>query len=303
MSLSHYKKRLDFYHMPEFMLKYLGVPSLVRLDRVGYFCGMDYASKSVYNFSEKITRYDHSLTTALLAYSLTEDKLTTIRALFHDVSTPAFSHVIDYMNKDYSTQESTEEYTEKTILGDDEALKCFRKDGINPEDIIRYKDDSIVDLPRPSLCADRLDGIILTGMGWTKEVDNEIIDEILNDITIYKNEDGVDEIGFKSEDIAWLTLNISNNIDIVCHSNEDNYMMDLLSKITKLAISNYLISYDSLYILDDETLFRMLERCDGTIKELLTTFKTVDARNIPKTDLGNIKQRILKPIVGNKRIS
>ena len=32
--------------------KYLSVPSLVRLRNVGYFCGMDYASKNVYDFSE-----------------------------------------------------------------------------------------------------------------------------------------------------------------------------------------------------------------------------------------------------------
>ena len=52
--------------IPEFLQKYLTVPSLVRLKDIGYFCGMDYASKDVYNFKEQISRYDHSLTVALL---------------------------------------------------------------------------------------------------------------------------------------------------------------------------------------------------------------------------------------------
>jgi len=31
--------------LPQFLQKYLEVPSLIRLKKVGYFCGMDYASK------------------------------------------------------------------------------------------------------------------------------------------------------------------------------------------------------------------------------------------------------------------
>lgn len=76
---------------------------------------MDYASKDVYDFKAKVTRFDHSLTVALLTYYLTNDKIMTLAGLFHDISTPCFSHVIDYMNKDYSNQESTEEYTKHII--------------------------------------------------------------------------------------------------------------------------------------------------------------------------------------------
>ena len=92
----------------------IGIPVilLTRLKKVGYFCGMDYASEHIYLFEYKISRYEHSLTTALLTWKFTKSKKQTIAALFHDVSTPCFSHVIDYMNKDYENQESTEEKTE-----------------------------------------------------------------------------------------------------------------------------------------------------------------------------------------------
>ena len=112
--LEQYLTMLGIEEMPEFLIKYLSVPSLVRLKKIGYFCGMDYASKDVYDFQEVISRYDHSLTVALLTWKLTKNRIKTLAALFHDISTPCFSHVIDYMNKDYANQESTEEKTEES---------------------------------------------------------------------------------------------------------------------------------------------------------------------------------------------
>lgn len=80
---------------PAFLEKYLSCPSLLRLKNVGYFCGMDYASRGVYNFPEYISRFDHSLSTALLAARFTSDPAAILAALFHDIATPCFSHAID----------------------------------------------------------------------------------------------------------------------------------------------------------------------------------------------------------------
>ena len=163
---------------------------------------MDYASKNIYNFKEYISRYDHSLTTALLVYKLTQDKIQTIASLLHDISTPCFSHVIDYMNKDYNIQESTEIYTENIILNDNYLLDCIKKDNLKPEDIINFKKYSIVDNKRPKLCADRLDGIIITGISWTKNINKKDIKDILDSICIYKNESNEDEIGLNNLNIT-----------------------------------------------------------------------------------------------------
>lgn len=134
---------------------------------------MDYASKNIYDFKEKITRYDHSLTVALLTWKCTKDMKATIAGLFHDVATPCFSHVIDYMNKDYEKQESTEEYTEKILRNDEYLKKCLKEDNIEIEDIINFKKYNIVDNDRPKVCSDRLDGVILTGISWTKNINYE----------------------------------------------------------------------------------------------------------------------------------
>lgn len=130
MSLQFYLEQLNDKNPPEFLTKYLETPSLLRLKKVGYFCGMDYASKDIYNFSEYISRYDHSLTVCLLVYKLTKSKLATLAGLFHDIATPCFSHVIDYMNKDYENQESTEEYTERILRNDEYLKRCLKEDNI-----------------------------------------------------------------------------------------------------------------------------------------------------------------------------
>lgn len=66
MLLQYYLEKLEYTDLPNFLVKYLRLPSLLRLKNIGYFCGMDYASKDIYKFKEKISRYDHSLTVALL---------------------------------------------------------------------------------------------------------------------------------------------------------------------------------------------------------------------------------------------
>lgn len=302
MLLQYYLEQLDYKEMPLFLKKYFECPSLIRLMRIGYFCGMDFASKSVYNFSEYISRFAHSLTTSLLTYKLTKDKTMTIAALFHDVATPCFSNVIDYMNKDYEKQESTEELTEYIIKSDKYLLECLMKDNIDVDDIIDFKKYSIVDNDRPKCCADRLDGVILTGIGWTKNISKDNIKNIVSDIRVFKNEFNEDEIGFSNSDVLSKVVDVNKSIDLYCHTNEDNYMMNLLADITKISIDRGYITYEDLYKFNELQLFNILK--NNNDKELLDNidlFENIDINSIPKIDLPNVKVRVLKPLVNGKR--
>lgn len=303
---SLYKEYLNLLvkkEMPKFLQKYLTVPSLVRLKNIGYFCGMDYASKKIYNFKERISRYDHSLTVALLTWKFTKNKKETLAGLFHDIATPCFSHVIDYMNKDYETQESTEEYTERIIKNDEKLQKYLKEDTIHTEDIVHFKKYSIVDNNRPKLCADRLDGIILSGLAWTKTLNKNDIIEIVNDLVVYFNEDNEKEIGFKHLPIAKKALTTSKEIDRFTHTSEDNFMMELLAKITKIAIDKQIVKYEELYYIDEPTLFDKIKNCKiNDLKELLMKFENITKEDIPTTILENVKIRNLNPLVGGIRL-
>lgn len=303
MLLGFYFDKLGYNDIPQTIKKYFSVPSLLRLKKVDYFCGMHYASKDVYNFKEYISRYDHSLTVCLLTYKLTKNIKAALAGLFHDIATPCFSHVIDYMNGDYEKQESTEEYTENILKNDEYLINLLKEDNIDINEIINFKKYTVVDNDRPKLCADRLDGIILTGIAWTKNIGKEDIDNIVDDITIFENEDLEKEIGFKTIEIAKKVVNVSNSIDIFCHSKEDNYMMDLLSKITKLAIDKNYISYDDLYYYDEENLFNILKRkADEELANFIKTFETIKKEDIPNISLPNVKIRNLNPLVNKSRL-
>lgn len=304
MSLQYYLEKLDYSNIPGFLVKYLDSPSLLRLKKVGYFCGMDFASKDIYNFSEYISRFDHSLSVALLTYKLTQDKLATLAGLIHDIATPCFSHVIDYMNGDFEKQESTEQYTEKILRNDIYLINCLTEDNINIDDIINFKNYSVVDIDRPKLCADRLDGVILPGLAWTKNIDKQDIDNIINDITVIKNEYNENEISFKSLDVATKVLQVSESIDACCHSKEDNYMMQLLANITKLAIEENYITYDDLYEYNEEELLKLFrQKNNDKLNELLYKFEHITQKEISYTKLDNVKIKALNPIVNGKRLN
>ena len=301
--LSYYLELLGYFDMPEFIIKYLNCPSLIRLKNVGYFCGMDYASKDVYNFREYISRYNHSLTVALIVYKLTHDKKATIAGLFHDIATPCFSHVIDYMNKDHEKQETTEEYTDFVIENDIWLCHCLEEDGIYLGDIVDFKKYSIVDNDRPKACADRIDGVVLTGIGWTKNISKNDIKNIVMAIRMFKNENEELEIGFNSLEVAKLVLKVSESIDSYCHSKEDFYMMELLAKITKYAIDMNIICYDDLYKLNEKELFNILEESsDLYLKELIMEFKTKKKEDIEDVKVSNVKIRDLNPLVNGERL-
>lgn len=296
-----YLDLLGLQQIPEFLKKYLSVSSLERLKKVGYFCGMDYASKSIFSFKEYISRYDHSVSVALLTFKITQDKLATLSALFHDIATPCFSHVIDYMNGDYINQESTEEYTEQILKKDKKLIKLLKEDSIDLEKIVNFKKFPLVDNNRPKICADRLDGIITSSIAWTQNITKTDIREIINDLTVYKNEEGKEELGFSKIKIAQKILKINQKIDDFCHSKEDTYMMNFLANIAKLLIEKNIITYEDLYKYDEEELWHIIKISkDKKIQEWVKKFETI--KTIPDLNYPEIKKRILNPIVNGKRL-
>lgn len=300
---NYYLSLLTNDGIPEFLEKYLKCSSLLRLKNIGYFCGMDYASKDIYDFGEYISRFDHSLDVALITYKYTKRKEATLAGLFHDVATPCFAHVIDYMNKDYANQESTEEYTEKIIKSDKYLLECLKKDNINVDDIIDFKKYSIVDNDRPKLCADRLDGVILTGLFWTKNLDRKDINNIMRHTIILQNEDDELELGFDNFIVAKKVMEVSESINTICHSNEDNYMMELLARLTKYAIDKKYISYEDLYVLDEDEIHKIFSKIDDPMFiDSYRVFKSVKIDEVPFQDMPYVKKRSLNILVNGKRI-
>ena len=120
---------------------------------------------------------------------------------------------------------------------------------------------------------------------------------------IYVNEYGEKEIGFQTKSVAEKVLYVSQTIDKYCHSKADNYMMELLAKITNLAIEKGYITYKQLYLFNEEEIFLLLKsKNDKTINDLIFVFENAKISDLKDLNLPKVKIRELNPIVNGKRI-
>ena len=299
-----YKIYQDFLGgTPSFLEKYIELDIFQRLKGISFLCGMRYASKDIYDFSCEISRYDHSINVAKITWHFTKDKKATIAALFHDIATPVFSHVIDVMNGDSIKQESTEEKTFE-ILDSCELLKEYLKeDCIKIEDISDFKKYTIVDLDRPKLCADRLDGTLSTAMAWANIVDAKCCEYILKSLRTETNEHGEEEISFDNPRRAEYLIGANDAVDKLMSSKEDRYMMNLLAKIVKRCIQIGILEYNDLYTMVEKDVIEIIENNLMNDRELLDMwikFKTID--EIDEEVTYETKSRKLKPLVFGKRL-
>ncbi len=289
------KELWSLFPFPDFLKKYLIVTSIKRLKYISYYCGMDYASSYYYQFKYFVSRYDHSLTCALLTYYLTNDKTKTITALLHDISTPCFSHVIDYMNKDYKKQETTEAKTLEIIKNDRLLNSFLNEDNINIDDIMNNLKNSVVDNKRPKLCVDRIDGIVTPSLTWLKNIDITLAKHIFNDLCVITNECGEEELSFHSLKMIFHIDRLNQALNVATHSKYDVYLMNLLANITSYLISQKYITYDDLYVLNEKVLCDMINNRsinDLELQKLWIEFQNTHV--IPKKEYPQVKKRELQ---------
>ena len=84
---------------PDFLIDYIETPRMQKQDRISCSCGTYYSK--MYNIELWYSSLQHSIAVALVIWHFTHDKKQTLSGLFHDISTPAFKHCIDFMNKDH----------------------------------------------------------------------------------------------------------------------------------------------------------------------------------------------------------
>ena len=207
------------------------------------------------------------------------------------------------MNGDYVNQESTEDKTEEILRGCPKLIEYLNQDEILLEDIIDFKQYSVVDLPRPCMCADRLDNTIGVGMSWAKNLNYEQAESILKNTCLSINENGYYEISFNDTKTAELVSKVNDEINRLTHSNSDTYMMLLVAKMIKKLIVLNLVTYDDLFLLKEKDIIDILEDnadLDVELSELYKEFKTI--KKAPVIEQPEIKDKILNPLVKEKRL-
>lgn len=148
--LKRYFNILCNNNYPDFIDKYIELPEMQRLSKIGQFCGCDYTK--IFNIKFWYSRLDHSIACALMAWNFTHDKSQTLMALFHDLGTPAFSHCIDYLLDDHVNQNSSEKNVYYILNKSNEFKNNFEIDEFDINEMKNLNKYTILENEKPKLC-------------------------------------------------------------------------------------------------------------------------------------------------------
>lgn len=155
--MNHQMWQIYYGEIPPFIRELAATDAMNRLKAIGMNCGLEYTSFPVYKDIGPYSRYGHSVGTALIVWHFTQDRRQAVAGLLHDISTPVFAHVVDFLNGDHLSQESTEEKTRDFIVGSGEIMTLLDKYGLAVDEVFDYHRYPVADNDAPRLSADRLE--------------------------------------------------------------------------------------------------------------------------------------------------
>lgn len=256
---------------PAWLLKYIAAPEIQRLDGVS-MVSLDY--NGLYNFQNFNSVFTHSIGVALIIWRFTHDKKQTLAGLFHDIASPAFKHCIDVMNGDSERQESIEERTGEIIRNSRTIMRQLKKDGILAGEVSDYHLYPIADNEAPGLAADRLEYTLSNGCflfdAWTFDQAKRFIDNL----TILKNENDIDEIGFRDaticKEFTLASLPVFDNY----RNDKSRATLQFIADIVHSMIIKDRLTVDDLYVMSEREVIDWILSCgDKTISSAFREFQ------------------------------
>ena len=253
--MEHY----SIYHneIPAVIRDCMTAPCVRRLMAVGMNCGCEYTSFARFAGLEPYSRFDHSVGAALIVWHFTQDAKQAVAGLLHDVATPVFAHVVDFLKGDYLVQESTEDGTRATIEADETLQRALKAHGLTTGDVSDYHRYPIADNDSPRLSADRLEYTLGNLINYRIRTPEEV-KAFYAGLSVGTNEDGTPELVFSAaslaEDFAFASLSCSK----IYVSDEDRYAMQMLSELLRDAIALGVLSEADLYTTEPQVIGKLL---------------------------------------------
>jgi len=299
---------------PDFLSEYIETSAMLRLDGISMFPGGDHTK--ILNIKNFNSRLKHSIGVALIVWNFTKDKKQTLAGLFHDISTPAFSHIVDFMNGDYLNQESTEDLTKYMIENSKEIMELLNRDGIKVEEVCDYHIYPIADNDTPMLSADRLEYTFSDGLEIEGIFDLDKIKRVYKDLSVLKNENNKIELGFNNLEIAAEFIYNANKLWLlISGGNEINFIMQFWTDYLRNSMNNGYIQEKDLYEMSEyEIIKKIKKQADEKMINILEKFQEstkIGRSNIEIKDKYCVsikaKKRYINPLVNTdyiaKRIS
>lgn len=255
---------MEIYHtkIPALLDEMMETPPLRRLGDVGMHCGCEYSSFPLFRFhplserAERYTRDIHSLGTALIVWHFTEDPKQSAAGMLHDIATPVFAHVVDFLKGDHVKQEATEEATREMIEGAAGLMGLLKKYGLRVDDVDDYHRYPIADNPSPGLSADRLEYTLGNFYCRRKKTLDEIR-RMYESLCCMKNEKGTWELAFRCGEAAEeFALGALENARMYT-ADEDRFCMQYLADLLKKSLEWGVLKPEDLYGTEQEVIRRM----------------------------------------------
>ena len=212
-----------------------------RLKRVGMNCGCEYTSFPRFANGGTYSRFDHSLGVGLIVWHFTGDPAQAAAGLLHDIATPPFAHVVDFLRGDYLTQEATEDGTRERIDSSPTIQTVLARYGLTTEDVCDYHRYPIADNDSPRLSADRLEYTLGNALRWDFLTRKEI-GAIYADLRIGTNEEVQPELVFQDPSLASVFARAALACSKVYVSDEDRYSMQALCELIAKAMKAGVLS-------------------------------------------------------------
>ena len=240
---------------PPLLAELAATPPMQRLRQVGMNCGCEYTAFPCFSRLLPYSRYTHSVGVGRIVWRFTGSEMQAAAGLLHDIATPTFSHVVDFLRGDHMQQEATEDGTRQLIDGSPELRAVLRAHGLTTDAVCDYHRYPIADNDSPRLSADRLEytlGNLLNFHFGTLDEARTLYEAVC----VTANEDGAPELAFADAGLALRFAEIALRCARVYISDEDRYAMQLLSELLRDALAAGALAADDL--MTDEP--RLLEK-------------------------------------------
>lgn len=282
---------------PEWLLEYINTYEMQRINTISMSCGTDYSK--CFDIKYFYSNLDHSVGVALILWNFTKSKKQTLAGLLHDIATPVFKHCIDFMNNDSENQESTEERTREMIENSPDIMSLLERDGITIDEVCDYKIYPLADNDTPKLSADRFEYNFSNGLTFNRVWNLENIKEVYQNITIVKNEDGLDEFAFTDIEICKKYIATISKLWLSWISSEDRIVMQFIADICKSMKNRGYLTVDDLYTLSEKEVIDKIVRCPS--RNIRNAFKKFQETKVAYTTTLPVKDRYCVNVKSKKR--
>ena len=259
------------YHedVPEFLREFAATPPMQRLKDVGMNCGCEYTAFPLFANLRPYSRFDHSVGVALIIWHFTGNMEQTLAGLFHDVTTPVFAHVVDFLNGDHLRQESTEAGVAECLAASPEICALLNRYGITLEAVSDYHCYPVADNDAPALSADRLEYTL--GNLWNYGfADLDQIRATYDDLAVGMDDARQAELVFRTPEAAVWFARVALKNSRIYIADEDRFAMQALADLLLRAVKRGVICYENLWTTEREVLAQLM--ADPFLKNEWDTF-------------------------------